>query len=303
VKPEIPTVKFSLLIVTTNRLHLVERLLHSLAVQTYGNFEVILVHGPACPEDARASAGRFPGLNIRLLTSKDHCLSRSRNLALTGTTGDIIAFPDDDCVYCPDTLKNAASLFTAHPEAEALLAVREDLREADVLPAVQKNLQEAGAVSGARAGAALPSVNRYAAFRHSGTIVQFYRKQCVEVVGPFDERLGPGTGLPYGCGEDTDYVLRALAAGFGVYRAPAVVVRHAPMNIREAGISAKIEAYARGRMYLLRKHGLPAWFVAANIAWPLFCVPGECLRECRAVVRFRWDMFRARLSSCLGAAG
>jgi hypothetical protein len=88
-----------------------------------------------------------------------------------------------------------------------------------------------------------------------------------------------------------------------VYRAPSVVVPHPAtfaFNLPPAG---KVRAYAAGRMRLLRKHGLPLWFVAANVVWPLLCVPGECLRACRAVVRFRWDMFRARLSSCHGAAG
>ncbi|MDR2669648.1 MAG: glycosyltransferase [Desulfovibrio sp.] len=369
--------KFSLLVVTTDRLSLVERLLHSLAAQTYGNFEVLLVHGPDCPEGARSTAGNFPGLDIRLFSSQDHCLSRSRNLALHETTGDIIAFPDDDCVYCPDTLENASTVFKAHPEADVLLAVRRDLRE-DVeearkyfscggsapsnspgrgmlplhprlifqrvtfarsrleqahertLPPMREDdlrtrfdtndaeklrvkgrpeqaqgrtLHSRESISNPVRGGAFRAVNRYSAFRHSGTIVQFYRKQCVKAVGPFDERLGPGTGLPYGCGEDTDYVLRALAAGFGVYRARSVVVRHAPFSIRDPGIGAKIEAYARGRMYLLRKHDLPLWFVLANIAWPLLCIPGECLRECLAVASFRRRMFSARLSSFLGAAG
>jgi hypothetical protein len=366
-------VKFSLLVVTTDRLPLVDRLLRSLAAQTYGNFEVILVHGPACTEEARASAGKFPGLDIRLRPSQDHCLSRSRNSALPDATGDIIAFPDDDCVYCPDTLENAASLFNAHPEADVLLAARKDLREEveearidsfcggsapsnspgrGMIPLHPRLALPRVTVEGSRpkqgqeqsfppmredsprvhleasdaeklrvkghhapcgvqgqspcrgTGAApLRLVNRYAAFRRSGTIVQFYRKQCVEAVGPFDERLGPGTGLPYGCGEDTDYLLRALAAGFGVYRARSVVVRHAPFAVRDPGIGAKIEAYARGRMYLLRKHSLPLWFVLANIAWPLLCIPGECLRECRAVARFRRRMFSARLASFMGAAG
>jgi glycosyltransferase involved in cell wall biosynthesis len=309
-------VKFSLLVVTTDRLHLAERLFRSLAAQSHKDFEVLFVHGQACAEEAVALARKYDdALDVRPVPSPTPALSRARNLALPLLNGDCIAFPDDDCVYCPDTLERAVALFTAHPEADVLLAAGKDLLESGDLPTVRKDLREddlPAAGEGRRekdrhpAGsgeAALRAVNRYSAFRRSGTIVQFYRRRCVETVGPFDEKLGPGTGLPYGCGEDTDYVLRALAAGFAVYRAPEVVVRHAPMNIREAGIGAKIEAYARGRMYLLRKHGLPAWFVAANIAWPLFCVPGECLRECRAVVRFRWDMFRARLSSCLGAAG
>ncbi|MDR2669598.1 MAG: glycosyltransferase [Desulfovibrio sp.] len=339
--------KFSLLVVTTDRLHPAERLFRSLTAQSYRDFEVLFVHGKAYSAEALALVRKYAeALNVRAVPSSTPALSCARNHALSLLNGDCIAFPDDDCVYCPDTLANIFTLFKAHSEVDVLLAAGQDLR-ADIEekskvkgrpeqarertfppmqeddPRMQRETNDAGksrvkgrpeqaqgrtlysreSISNRVQGSDLRVVNRFSAFRRSETFLQFYRRRCVEAVGPFDETLGPGTGLPYGCGEDTDYVLRALAAGFGVYRAPSVVVLHPAALACDPPPARKVRAYAAGRMRLLRKHGLPPWFVLANIVWPLLCVPGECLRACRTVVHFRWGMFRARLSSCPGAAG
>jgi GT2 family glycosyltransferase len=279
-------VKFSLITVTTDRLPLTERLLRSLAAQTHKNFEILFVHGPACSEGARALAGRFPDLDVKVFASRDHCLSRSRNLALPHAAGDIVAFPDDDCVYEPDTLTEILSLFQRRSEADVLLAGLRDLEEEEER-------------CSARGKDALRPVGRYAVFRGSETFLQFYRRRCVDAVGPFDERLGPGTGLPYGSGEDTDYVLRAAEAGFGVFRAPSAVVRHPAADLRDPGLRDKVKAYARGRMYLLRKHKMPFWFKLANSVYPLLCIPGECLKACGPVLGYRWTMFAARLGGMM----
>jgi glycosyltransferase involved in cell wall biosynthesis len=320
-------VKFSLLVVTTDRLYSTERLFRSLAAQSHKDFEVLFVHGEACAAEARALAGKYADvLSIRCVPSPTPALSRARNLALPLLNGDCVAFPDDDCVYNSDTLERACDLFLKHPEADVLLAAGKALREADarVYSATndtgkmrvkghhapcgvqgQRPCRGRGAEppQGSGRSPGLRAVNRYSAFRSSGTILQFYRGHCVEAVGAFDETLGPGTGLPYGCGEDTDYVLRALAAGFRVYRTRSVVVRHEEVNPLDPPPAPKVRAYAAGRMRLLRKHGLPLWFVLVNIAWPLLCIPGECLRVCRAVAGFRRLMFRARLASYPEAAG
>lgn len=62
-------------------------------------------------------------------------------------------------------------------------------------------------------------------FVRGETYVQFHRRSATIAIGMFDPELGPGTGLPYGCGEDTDYLLRAANHG-PVYRAPAIRVFH-----------------------------------------------------------------------------
>src|SRR4029078_4597421 len=46
-------------------------------------------------------------------------------------------------------------------------------------------------------------------------------------VGPFDERLGLGSGTPWSSGEELDYVLRAIRSGARVVYDPAVRVTHA----------------------------------------------------------------------------
>jgi GT2 family glycosyltransferase len=49
-------------------------------------------------------------------------------------------------------------------------------------------------------------------------------RQTFERVGPFDERLGPGT--PYPAAEDNDYGYRLLEAGGRIQYVPAAVVHH-----------------------------------------------------------------------------
>jgi GT2 family glycosyltransferase len=279
-------VKFSLVTVTTDRLPLAERLFRSLAAQTHRDFEIIFAHGAGCSAEARALAGKFSGLDIKTLASGDNCLSRSRNLALPLACGDVVAFPDDDCLYEPDTLAEILSLFQRRPEADVLLAS-------------VRNLEGEDGHCPARGKDAPRPVGRYAMFRGSETFLQFHRRQCADAVGPFDESLGPGTGLPYGSGEDTDYVLRAAEAGFRVFRAPSALVRHPAPDLRDPGLRDKTLAYARGRMRLLRKHNMPQWFALANIVYPLLLIPVECLRARRPVAGYRWAMFAARLGACL----
>jgi glycosyltransferase involved in cell wall biosynthesis len=238
-------VTFSLIVVTTDRLSLVERLFNSLANQVYRDFEVILVHGPAVPEAAaRAVAENFAALNLKILTSRDHCLSRSRNLALPQATGDILAFPDDDCLYAPDTLARCAATFEREPHADVILGRTLDLAEDAPTDADNHRML----------------TSRYSLFRHSTSFVQFHRKQVAPAIGGFDENMGVGCASPYQSGEDTDYVLRAFSAGFGVFHAPSVLIRHPAVNPRDPALPAKVKNYAAGRMYLLRKHGLPLWF-------------------------------------------
>ena len=274
---------FSLIVVTTDRLHATERLFHSFASQQYKDFEVLFVHGEACETAASALAASFSDrLNIQTFVSPSKAVSVARNLVLPLASGDIIAFPDDDCEYPPDVLQTVKTIFTAHPEADALLGTQ------------VADIWEKGRHSGSNKVVRVES--NYAAFRHSGTILQFYRRKCVEAVGGFDATLGPGTSLPYGSGEDTDYVLRVLKAGFGVFHAPGVQVAHPAFNIHDPALLPKIRSYAAGRMRVLRKHSMPLWFELANILYPLCRIPADCL----PVLRYRWTMFLSRLTAGIG---
>jgi GT2 family glycosyltransferase len=271
--------KFSLIVVTTSRLRLAERLLTSLSAQTHKDFEVIFVHGKECAAEAQVLAADYAlDMDIRVLASSNYCLSRSRNLALPLIRGDIIAFPDDDCVYEADTLAQCATVFVENPHIHILLGRVFDLNETITIPSIS----------------VVHKLNYVSLFCHSCSIAQFHKRECIQDVGDFDEDMGVGCTTLFQSGEDTDYVLRALKSGFLLAYAPTITVRHPAVNLHDAELSAKVRAYARGRMRLLRKHDMPTWFIIMNVVYPLAYMPVEAAKACLPIIRYRWSMFIAR---------
>lgn len=268
---------FSLLVATINRKEPLQRLFDSLQQQTVpvDAFEILIAdqNPPGFLQpiiDAYAQS-----LRIRVVQVPNRGVSQARNALLPFATGKYVAFPDDDCCYEPDTLHEVQDFFATHLHVHVI--------------------QATWSAPGSCRNSVLPPASlgtRYSIFKRGETYVQFFRKEAVEHIGPFDPAIGPGTGLPYGCGEDTDYLLRAIGAGLTVMHVPSVHVRHNEVDVVAArGNIQKIASYAVGRMYLLDKHHLPLWFQLLNIAYPLLRIPLEGF----AASRYRVTMFRARL--------
>ena len=270
--------RFSLLIATFGRLEALRKLLASLSEQSCRSFEVLIADQNP-PGFLDALTAEFQDtLPLRVLPVSPKGVSQARNALLPHVRGDLVAFPDDDCWYRPDTLEQALAFFEAKPHVHGVFGQWHD---------------PAGAIR-PRPFRLRRAITRFSAFQRGETFVQFYRKALVDVVGGFDPELGPGTGLPYGSGEDTDYVLRALDAGFTVVYAPEVQIYH-PDAFRISHSPGMIRSYATGRMRLLRKHKLPFWFKLANIAYPLLCLPFEG----KKAWTYRKTMFFARLAGLL----
>src|SRR5262245_42844217 len=107
--------RYSILLATVDREKEVANFLPSLAAQTWRDFELIVVDQN--PDDRLASLldpyrNQFPIRRIRC--GRGH--SRAFNAGLECATGDVVAFPDDDCWYDPDLLERVAKLFEAHPD-------------------------------------------------------------------------------------------------------------------------------------------------------------------------------------------
>src|SRR5690606_18493353 len=83
----------------------------------------------------------------------------------------------------------------------------------------------------------------------------FLRRALVEAVGGFDEGLGAGSPGPFGAGEESDLVLRLLAAGARIDYDPAIVVHHdEPRSAADDAFVAKMERYGAGQGLLWRRH-------------------------------------------------
>ena len=170
-------------------------------------------------------------------------LSRARNAGLAVTTGEVVSFPDDDCLYRPTTLTETAAFLARYSECDGVCGRVCDF---DGRPYNLRWPREAEPVSKRRV------------WRQAISVSMFLRRTVIESVGRFDESLGVGAGTPWGSGEETDYVLRALALGFQLRFEPAIGVLHpASPNRFAAAERARAHSYALGMGRVLRIHAFP----------------------------------------------
>src|SRR5437016_4311622 len=109
---------FDLVVATVDRVADLKRLLASLGRQTHPHFRVLLVDQNDDDRlDAPLSDRPLPWLT-RLRAPRG--LSHARNVALREIRADVVAFPDDDCVYPDDLLERIARRFGADPALDGL---------------------------------------------------------------------------------------------------------------------------------------------------------------------------------------
>ena len=68
---------------------------------------------------------------IRHIRTDIRGISPARNLALGLIEGEIVAFPDDDCLYLDHTLQNVRETFREHPEAGVVMGIWSDIAAPD----------------------------------------------------------------------------------------------------------------------------------------------------------------------------
>ena len=212
---------FDLVVATIDRVDELGHLLDSLERQTHKQFRVLVVDQNR-DDRVEAVLVRHASLRVERLRAP-RGLSRARNEALSHLRADVVAFPDDDCVYPDDLLERVAARLAGLDG----ITGREPWWTADGAALTRDNLW-----------------NRAISF----TI--FLRREVVERVGAFDERLG----LPSSSGEEIDYLIRALDAGARIEYDPMIVVVH-PQKASDAALVGARDGASIG--YLLRKHRYP----------------------------------------------
>ena len=232
--------KFSLILATVERTKEVERFLDNLDKQIYRDFELIIVdqNGDDCLVPIVASYNnRFQILHLRLSTRG---VSRARNFGLKYVSGDIVAFPDDDCWYPPDLLGKVSHVFEERFETEGIV-----IRSVDQngMPSTSKGSDKAQPIN-------LINVQWLVV-----AFAIFLRKAVVDKVGLFDETLGVGADTPWGAGEETDYLIRATKESIRLYYFPVLFVYHPkPTNIFDSKYYEKAYKYASGWGRVARKY-------------------------------------------------
>lgn len=206
-------------------------------------------------------------------------LSCGRNLGLQHATGDIIAFPDDDCWY-------NKSFF------EQLLVICKD-KYSDIVatsiadPNFDKNPY-------LRAGTRISGIVIVSDIFMYPSITLFFKRCIIENVKcqdgyVFDESMGAGSY--FGSGEETDLLIRCLNQGAQIYACSVLTVFH-PFNLDFEYGKDKQRSYARGLGALTKKHYNVKCVRQEYRQVILHSIGGTIIRGIRYKGAFKYYMYR-----------
>lgn len=103
----------SVVICTYNRASLLDRCLDYLQYQTDQSFEVVVVNGPST-DDTEAVMARHAS-RIKIGRNPEANLSKSRNIGIELSAGDLVAFIDDDAMPFDDWIHTLLAEFNSRP--------------------------------------------------------------------------------------------------------------------------------------------------------------------------------------------
>ena len=223
----------SVLLCTYNRGQLLEEAIERLVCQaTDGRFshEIVVVDNGSTDNTRAVVEGRAPdsGVLVRYVYEPMEGVAQARNRAMREAAGQWFAFLDDDELADKRWL---AELHRAMDESGARILggpVRLYLQPDEVAclgPEHRRLLRERGADRlGDNLAPCPPGVN-------PGTDNLFAAREVFEEVGGFDETMMTG-------GEDSDFMIRARAAGIEPWYVPDAVVYHRvpPARLTPSGI-------------------------------------------------------------------
>jgi len=238
--------RFSVLICTYNRHHLLSQALTALVDGTEEKpDEIVVVNGGDDRADqvVEKYAGRT-SVEVKLLKTVNINLAASRNVGLPHCTGDIIAMTDDDAEVLPDWVTQMKRAHREHPEAGAVGG-----------PVIGKGPRSL--ISRIADLVTFPSWPEPRYVRTLPGVNISYKREVIERIGPQDEALFRG--------EDVDYNWRVQKLGYKIYYDPAVKVYH---YHRPTLRSFLYQHYMYGRAYYLVRR-----------KWPeMYCVYPHSLR-------------------------
>ena len=252
--------RFSLIVATLGRSAEIGLLLESLLAQGRNDFEVILVDQNTDDRLGPIMATYQDRLPLRRLHSTIRNANHARNLGLSHAKGEIVTFPDDDCLYPKTVLQQVDLAFASDP---ALTVLTGPSASPTGGLGSGRWRQEAGPINLGNVWTSVIEFNL------------FLPRQIALDLGGFDERLGPGTR--FGSAEGNDLVCRAMGRGLHAFYDATLRIIHPDKRLTEVAV-ARAASYGRGLGFVLRRHHAPLSAWAAFLLRPIGGVGLSMLR-------------------------
>lgn len=266
---------FSLVLCTINRPRELERFIDSLARQTEP-YELIIVDQNQDDSTAKIlQAHKLTG-TVHHLRHQPMGLSKARNIGLQKISGDIVAFPDDDCWYPDGLLTDIQRIFDEQTEYDLITC---QTRDENMQPSIGMFLDHDADIT----------VRNILSAGNSNGI--FVRRRAQSAVATFDENLGVGSQTKFGAGEEADFILRVLAAGYKGRFISTLHVHHPEVQLDSGRALDRAKKYAPGLGLLFRRHNFPAATVGWRILKPFLggLVYAATLQWAKAQYKLTWS--------------
>ena len=157
--------------------------IESVLAQTFQSFELVIINDGTPDDSAREIARFLPHPKIRYVEQNNAGVAGARNAGLDHATGALIALLDQDDVWLPHKLERQVAYLNAHPELGFVHS------RVDCIDGAGEVCSCEGAIwvypfEGFCAGELLLG-------NGIAPLTVLMRRQCVDEVGPFDQRLAP----------------------------------------------------------------------------------------------------------------
>lgn len=276
---------FSLIIATVDRVSDLESLFESLTGQECKDFEVILVDQNADNRVGPVLEKLAQSLNIRRIKSSIRNNSHARNLGMAIAAGEIIGFPDDDCLYQPGTLDLVRNSFEA---------------EGDLAFLTGPALAYEGHLGPGRWHAGSVRIDVSTVWTCITEFNFFVRAAWMRKINGFDESFG--LGARFGSAEGIDVVLRIMKLGGRGFYDYDLRIIHPDKGLVPFTVARAFQ-YGTGLGQALRKHAAPSRITMAFMVRPIGGALVNVMRLRPVAAAYHWQTLLGRLYGYLSTAG
>ncbi|WP_320836714.1 glycosyltransferase family 2 protein [Zhongshania sp.] len=231
----------------------VKEVVDSLNSQSFSIFELIIVDQSSSQDFRDFLLGLEADYPIRVFSVARLGASAARNLGLKAASGDVVFFPDDDCVYDSKAVGKAVELIASGYDAVGGVAYSSNFGAQKTVSKFMKKSSEVDVAN-----------LLYCCIEFTF----FCRRDLVQDYA-FNEMVGAGAGTRDGSDEIIDLIWRKLAGGSTMYFSTEVISFH-PSNRNTGGndILDKMYLYAWGRGVTLRAIPFPLLVTVKELVWP-----------------------------------
>jgi glycosyltransferase involved in cell wall biosynthesis len=255
-------ISISVVICTRDRPALIRRAIESVAQQDYPHFDVLVVDQSSSDDTQQIVdelMEQYPC--VHYLHLNEVGVSRSYNVGISSTNGEILAFTDEDCAVAPNWLEAIGQAFTREPYVQVVFGqvlLPPELLARDgvdgitpMLPFTQRR-----------------RMSQRDGFQVFGMGCSFAARRTVcRQIGGFDEILCYGG--PLKCSQDFDFEYRVYRSGGTILLEPEVIVYHYGFrSLPQWGSSQKTYAWGDGAFYMKHVRSgdlLATWLLAQRL--------------------------------------